>query len=98
MRSPTVHPRMPRSGWRRGRRRSREILASSCRTPPAWFLSSAEPLKCRTRLIGVSSGGAQACDQAHGLEVGVEEVLEHDALAAGALVVAQPLGDLVDGA
>jgi len=28
----------------------------------------------------------------------MEEVLEHDALAAGAFVLAQPLGDFVDGA
>ena len=41
------------------------------------------------------SGRELAADQPHGLEVGVEEVLEHHAVAAGALVLAEPRDDLV---
>src|SRR4029079_19182306 len=36
-------------------------------------------------------------DQPDGLEVGVEEVLEHDSVTAGALVGAEAFGGLVDG-
>ena len=39
-----------------------------------------------------------AADQPHGLEVRVQEVLEHHAVAARALVLPQPRGDLVDRA
>src|SRR5437870_1115205 len=39
-----------------------------------------------------------AADQPDRLEVGVEEMLEHHAVAAGALVGAETLGGLLDGA
>ena len=39
-----------------------------------------------------------ASDQTHRLEVAVEEVLEHHAVAAGALVLAKLRGDLVERA